>query len=197
MLRKIGAEAKLSNDRNVILGAGKLVLPGVGSFDTGMKNLAQLGLIPLLNEVVIGKRTPILGICLGMQLLGKSSGEGALPGLGWIDFRNERFTFGENTPGSDTAGGHRGALKIPHMGWNNIIIRRDSALFAGLTEDSRFYFVHSYHAVCEKSENVQAETNYGYDFASIVGQENIYGVQFHPEKSHKFGMRLLKNFAEL
>lgn len=187
MLKKIGAEAVISSEIHDIKKADKLVLPGVGSFDNGMKNITDLGLLPILNERVMEDRTPVLGICLGMQLFTKKGEEGILHGLGWIDAETIKFKFENN--------GNR--LKIPHMGWNSIIATQEDALFTGLNGDLRFYFVHSYHIVCDNEEEILAKTHYGYDFVSSVRKENIFGVQFHPEKSHKFGMRILKNFVEL
>lgn len=186
MFRKIGVESTLSSEPSVIEKADKLVLPGVGSFDSGMKNLQERGLVPILNKKVVQEKTPILGVCLGMQLMGKRSEEGSLPGLGWIDAQSIRFGFN-----GDDAG-----LRIPHMGWNMLSIPRPHKLFAGLEDENRYYFVHSFHMVCSHEENILARTRYGFPFTSAVVKGNIIGVQFHPEKSHKFGMRLLKNFSE-
>jgi glutamine amidotransferase len=187
MFKKIGISATSSSSSDQIEKAEKLILPGVGSFDAGMENLKRSGLIPILSEKVIRKRTPILGICLGMQLFGSKSEEGGMLGLGWIDAETAKFKFVEG----------QSNLKIPHMGWNNIVLKKESPLFKDMPEDSRFYFVHSYHLVCNDEKDIVAKTFYGYEFTSIVQKENIYGVQFHPEKSHKFGMKLLKNFAEI
>jgi glutamine amidotransferase len=184
MLKKIGAEAKISSDPSVIGSATKLILPGVGSFDNGMRNLEELGFIPALNKKVLDG-TPILGICLGVQLFTKSSEEGNLAGLGWINARTIRFHFG---PQSND-------LKIPHMGWNTLKISRAHPIFNGLEIDPRFYFVHSYHLVCAEQTTILATTHHGYDFASIVAKGNILGTQFHPEKSHKYGLQLLRNWV--
>ena len=186
MFKKIGAEACIASDPTVVEKADKLILPGVGSFDAGMQRLESRGLIPILERMVLDKKIPILGVCLGMQLLSKRSEEGQLPGLGWLDAETERFQFC----------GINATLKIPHMGWNQISVKQEHPLFADLQHYNRFYFVHSYHVVCEKAENILATTHYGFDFTSAVIKENIMGVQFHPEKSHKFGMLLLKNFVE-
>ena len=186
MLKKIGAPAIISSDTEEILRADKLILPGVGAFDNGMKNLNALGLIPVVEEKVLHNKTPILGICLGMQLMTKNSEEGTLPGLGWIDAETIRF---RHEPAMN--------LKIPHMGWNSVAAAKDSPLFKGMYPDPRFYFVHSFHAVCYNAQDVLATSHYGYDFVSAFQRGNIMGVQFHPEKSHKYGMRLLNNFAEL
>ena len=184
MLKKIGAKSIISDDPLEIKGADKLILPGVGAFDSGMRNLKQLGLIPLLEEKVLEQQTPMLGICLGMQLFSKRSDEGSQDGLGWFDAQAVHFKF-EMT-----------SLRVPHMGWNSIEVRKEHPVLKGLYQDARFYFVHSYYLVCNVSENVLATTQYGYPFASIIQHQNIIGVQFHPEKSHKFGMQLLKNFVE-
>ena len=187
MLKKIGAIAIVSSDHDTIAKADKLILPGVGSFDTGMRNLTERNMITLLNNLVLEEKIPILGVCLGMQLLSRKSEEGNLPGLGWIDAETIRFNFQDAN--SD--------LKIPHMGWNQISVRQSHPLFTDIEAMNRFYFVHSYHAVCVNPGNILATTSYGVDFTSAVVKDNIMGVQFHPEKSHKFGMRLLKNFVEL
>ena len=186
MLKKVGAQSTISSDPQIITAADKLVLPGVGAFDNGMRNLAQRGLAELLNAQVLQHKKPILGLCLGMQLFTRASEEGQLKGLGWINAQTVRFKF-------DQANAD---LKIPHMGWNTLRIHRLHPLLADLEKDARFYFVHSYHLICNDPESALATTTYGYDFASVVAQDNILGAQFHPEKSHKFGMKLLKNFAE-
>ncbi|MBU0675974.1 MAG: imidazole glycerol phosphate synthase subunit HisH [Proteobacteria bacterium] len=185
MLKKVGAEGIISSDPEVILRAEKLILPGVGAFDQGVANLENLGLIPILNEKVLVQATPIIGICLGMQLMTESSEEGKNSGLGWVKGRTVRFDRQRTKQ-----------LKIPHMGWDVIIPRKESDLMDGLSHDARFYFVHSYHVLCENTADVLTTTTYGYEFASSFQHGNIFGVQFHPEKSHKYGMKLLKNFVE-
>jgi glutamine amidotransferase len=186
MLKKVGAQAAVSSEAEMIERADRLILPGVGAFDNAIKNLTDRGLIPLLNTKVVRDKTPILGVCLGMQLLAQRSEEGHLPGLGWLDAEVIRFKF-------DPAHAH---LKIPHMGWNTLQICQPHPLWAELDAEPRFYFVHSYHLACRSMDTVLAQTHYGYAFTSAVAKENILGVQFHPEKSHKFGMRLLNNFAK-
>jgi len=186
MLKKVGAQSTISSDPDTIKAAEKLILPGVGAFDNGMKNLAQRGLVDLLNEQVLERKKPILGHCLGMQLFARTSEEGRLNGLGWIDAQTVRFKFD----------GANAQLKIPHMGWNTLQILKTHPLLADLDPNARFYFVHSYYLRCNNPENVVATTTYGCDFPSVVVQDNILGAQFHPEKSHKFGMKLLKNFVE-
>ena len=184
MLKKIGVESKASSDKEDIKKASKLILPGVGSFDSGMKNLENLGLIPILNKKVIEEKTFILGICLGMQLFCRKSEEGNLHGLEWIDADVKKFKT-------------KDSLKIPHMGWNTINIQKNDPIFSENKTESIFYFVHSYHLACDNKNDILATTNHGYDFPSIIKKENIVGVQFHPEKSHSYGMGLLKNFLEL
>jgi len=185
MLSRIGVEAVITADAGVITAAQKLILPGVGAFDAAMANLEKSGLIPVLDRQVRDRGVPILGICLGMQLFSKRSEEGKTPGLGWLDAETVRFQF-------DPAHAH---LKIPHMGWNSIQVLRGSPILDGSDEDSRYYFVHSYHVRCAREENVLAVTRHGELFHSAVISGNIYGTQFHPEKSHKFGLRLLENFS--
>lgn len=185
MLQRVGSRGVISGDPALISGAEKLILPGVGSFDAAMRNLSERGLLPVLSEKVCLRKTPVLGICLGMQLLTSRSEEGELPGLGWISAETRRFDFPQ------------GGLKIPHMGWNSVREEKDSPLLSGTGGEQRFYFVHSYHVVCHDRRDVLATASYGGDFVAAVSRDNIYGVQFHPEKSHRFGMGLMKNFAEL
>jgi len=185
MLRKLGLKASISSKEDDIAQAHKLILPGVGAFDNGMTKLKEMGLLGILNQKVLKDRIPILGVCLGMQLLTEKSEEGSLPGLGWIKGETVRFRF------PDTL-----TLKIPHMGWNTVTIEKESPLFEQMFEEPRFYFVHSYHVVPENDEDILTKTHYGYEFVSTIVRDNIAGVQFHPEKSHKFGMQVLRNFAE-
>ncbi|PQV57276.1 glutamine amidotransferase [Sediminibacterium magnilacihabitans] len=186
MFKRIGVESRISGDPAVITDAQKLLLPGVGAFDAAMQSLENSGLIPVLHRKALDEKVPILGICLGMQLLTAYSEEGNLPGLGWISAKTIKFNFPDN-----------GALKIPHMGWNDIIYQNESLLTKDLPDEPRFYFVHSYYVQCNKRDHVLCTTKYGTEFDSIICQGNIYGAQFHPEKSHKFGMKLLKNFSEI
>jgi glutamine amidotransferase len=187
MLRKIGAEARISSSVNDLQSASKLILPGVGAFDEGMSNLNRSGLRETLDELVLGTKLPVLGLCLGMQLLSKGSEEGKLAGLGWIEGECVRFPTSLRESG----------LKIPHMGWNSLEAQSSSSLFAGFSDPPRFYFVHSYHLVCADPADVVATVHHGIDVAAAVTHGNVMGVQFHPEKSHTHGMRLLKAFAEI
>ncbi len=187
MLKKIGIKASVASDAEMLQDANKLILPGVGAFDAGMRKLRETGLIPTLNELVLEKKIPTLGLCMGMQMMTKKSTEGIEDGLGWFDAETIRFSFSLE----------KAHLKIPHMGWNTISPRREHLLFTDFEDDVRFYFVHSYHVICHDESLSLAETEYGYSFSSIIQKENIIGAQFHPEKSHKFGMKLFENFAEL
>jgi imidazole glycerol-phosphate synthase subunit HisH len=184
MLRKIGVESVITADLAVIDAADKLILPGVGAFDTGMTNLERAGMLPVLNKKV-EQGTPVLGICLGMEILTRGSEEGRCPGLGWIEGRTVRFAFPDRAD----------KLNVPHMGWNNVQPSSTSTLLRDMPDDARFYFVHSYYVACDSEADVAGRTHYGTDFASVVEHGNVMGTQFHPEKSHRFGMTLLRNFV--
>lgn len=190
MLRAIGAKCEITGDREAISRADKLVLPGVGAFDAGMTRLEEGGLDTLVKEQVTAGK-PVLGICLGMQLLGLSSEEGEKAGLGLIPFHTQRFDFAAHGVNPSLAS----RLKVPHMGWDVADFEKNSPLTVGIKGQQRYYFVHSYHAVCDEPSDVLMTCDYGYKFAAAVSRDNVYGVQFHPEKSHDFGMRLLENFA--
>lgn len=185
MLRRIGAEVSITADASDLARADKYILPGVGAFDHGMRGLQALR--PVLEDCVLGEGRPLLGICLGMQMMAGASEEGLEPGLGWIPGQVERFRQGNEAA----------RLKVPHMGWNALHPERAHPLLAGLEEGARFYFVHSFHFVCEDSSDVLARSSYGGSFASVIQRENLMATQFHPEKSHRFGMRLLRNFIGL
>ncbi len=186
MLRKIGVSSMVTSNASDIANADKIILPGVGAFDNGMTKLQSLDLIGILNYKVNKDHVPILGICLGMQLMTHSSDEGQLCGLCWVKGRVVKFNFEESD------------LKVPHMGWNNICLKKtESKLFTDMYDEPRFYFVHSYYVECEDKKDVLSETTYGSPFVSAIEHENIFGVQFHPEKSHKYGMRLLENFCKI
>jgi len=183
--QRLHLPAVISSNPCKIEHAGKLILPGVGHFRSGMAHLQKLDLIPALNIAVLERKVPILGICLGMQLFGVESEEGSVVGLGWLDASTRRFTI------QDTK-----KYKIPHMGWNSITAQKSSSLLNGLNRDALFYFVHSYHVVCNRSDDILCVTAYENEFVSAVQRNNIYGTQFHPEKSHKSGMQMLLNFAQ-
>lgn len=185
--QKVGCEAIITNDIDIIKNASKIVLPGVGAFSDGMKHLGELGLIDVLNEEVIKNKKPFLGICLGMQLISNKSYEhGQTKGLGWIDA--EVFKFDFNTVNKK--------LKVPHVGWNNTNYKNKSLLFNGIKDNSDFYFVHSYHFKTDE-DIITSFTNYGFDFISSINKDNIYAFQFHPEKSQTVGLKLLENFVNL
>jgi imidazole glycerol-phosphate synthase subunit HisH len=184
MFRKIGVEALISSNPTQIEQADKLVLPGVGAFDTCASKLQESGLVDLVNYKVLVQKTPVLGVCVGMQLLTSGSEEGQLPGLNWIEGKIIRFQSEKMPVGS----------KIPHMGWTDVTPVGNHLLFAGI-QQPRFYFVHSYHPQLDDNSNVLVKAHYGYDFTAGMQKGHIMGVQFHPEKSHKFGMQLLDNFT--
>lgn len=184
MFKRIGAAAQVTGDAAVLAHASKILLPGVGAFDSAMQRIADSGLREVLDRKALHERVPTLGICLGMQLLTRGSDEGQLPGLGWIGATTLRFP--------NIAG-----LKVPHMGWNLVTPTQHSPLTAGLPEESRFYFVHSYFVRVDDERDSLLKAHYGVSFDAAVSHGNIFGAQFHPEKSHKFGMKLLANFASL
>lgn len=186
MVSKVGGEATISGDFKDMDVAEKIILAGVGAFDHGMGGLRDGGWIEALNEAALVRHVPVLGICLGMQLMCKSSEEGRLTGLGWIDAEVKRFSLPAES-----------GLKVPHMGWNTVTIAKGNPLISADQGEQRFYFVHSYHVICSNSADTLAIAHHGYDFAAAFGHENVFGVQFHPEKSHKFGMALMKKFVEL
>jgi glutamine amidotransferase len=184
MLRKIGAEGVRTADPAMIRQADKIILAGIGAFDGAVGRLAELGLVDVLNEMVLERRVPTLGVCLGMQLMARSSEEGSQAGLGWLDAEVRRFSF---PPGQ--------GLPVPHMGWEAVHLTRPSPLFADDGEERRFYFSHAYHLVCHDPGDVAATATYGYEFAAAVQRGNILGTQFHPEKSHVFGAELYRRFV--
>jgi len=186
MVKKVGGRATVARGADDLLAADKLILPGVGAFDHGMERLHRLGYADALTRKVVDEGTPILGICLGIQLFTRRSEEGERPGLGWIDADTVRFRFDEG----------RRDLKIPHMGWSPVQVRRPHPLFAEPDQPRRFYFVHSYHVVCDDPADVLATAAYGIEFTAAVAHGNIIGTQFHPEKSHRYGMALMRHFVE-
>jgi len=181
----LGIPVSMASTPDELLSAKKLILPGVGAFDNAMERLEESGLRETLHHVVQDERVPVLGVCVGMQMLARSSAEGTRPGLGWIDAEVKKFST--SVKGS--------ARRVPHMGWNDVRLTRPSTLFDGL-EDARFYFLHSYFLEAHKAADVLALTDYGGEFACGVSSGTVFGVQFHPEKSHQWGSRLLRNFAE-
>ena len=187
LFKRLNLDVQLTSDPDEVKRATKLVLPGVGHFAWGMRNLRKLGLIEALHESVMIRRVPILGICLGMQLFSRKSEEGNGVGLGWIEAETRRF---ELPPDSSR-------LRIPHMGWNSLEIKKSSPLLNNVGQNSLFYFAHSFHVVCADTADILATTRYGIEFVSCLRRENIFGIQFHPEKSHRDGVQLLTNYAEL
>ncbi len=182
--KRVGADAVITNDAGEIVKADKIILPGVGHFKKGMENLQKLGLIEILNKKVLKDGVPFLGICLGAQLITRHSEEGDAVGLSWVNAKTLRFDADKK-------------LKIPHMGWNSISIKKKSDLLNGLDNDSQFYFVHSYYIECENNDEAIGITSYGREFVCALQKGNIYGVQFHPEKSHDSGLRIIKNFLNM
>jgi len=187
MIKKVGGQSIITSEKDIINNAKKILLPGVGSFDNAMINLKNLDLLDILNNKVLIERIPIMGICLGMQLLTNGSDEGSEIGLSYIDAYTKKFDFEqieENLP-------------IPHMGWNKTSLEKESKLYYNNEDKNRrFYFVHSYAVECNNKDDILTTTEYGYQFVSSFEKDNIIGCQFHPEKSHKYGMRLFKNFVE-
>jgi glutamine amidotransferase len=184
--RKLGGDITVTSNPAEINNADKIVLPGVGHFGKAMDNLRNLNLLETLNENVLIKKKPILGICLGMQLMAKKSEEGNAEGLGWFDADVVHFNVSDKL-----------RYKIPHTGWNQITNTKESMLMKGIPDSSEFYFVHSYHFKCNNQQDILNLTDYEYSFPSAVEKDNIFGVQYHPEKSHELGVRLLNNFIAL
>ena len=185
-LSLVGVSSVVSSDPDVIISAKRLVLPGVGHFGKAMGNLRSRGLTEALDEAVLKKKIPILGICLGMQLMAQYGSEGAEEGLGWFDGSVVRFEVQDEL-----------RYKVPHMGWNQAQQAKPSALLNSIDQLSEFYFLHSYHYVTETPDEVLMNTSYSYNFVSAIEKKNMYGCQFHPEKSHECGQHLLKNFATI
>lgn len=189
MLNKVGVESKISSNPDEIESAEKLILPGIGAFDKGMENLQKLGLLEVINHKVLTQKVPVLGICLGMQLMTQKSEEGIINGFGWVDAETRKFKFDPQE-----------GLKVPHIGWNTISTTPHNSEIANtlhINNDDRFYFVHSYYVHCSEQSIELTNTHFGGPFCSAFVKGNIIGVQFHPEKSHKYGMKLLKGFSEM
>lgn len=187
MYKRLGFEATRAKTAAELTGATKIILPGVGAFDKAMELLDASGMRPVLEDLVVEKKVPVLGICVGMQILASASDEGTSAGLGWIPGRVRSFGSVEESS----------KLPLPHMGWNDVAPAPGSALFAGLESDARFYFLHSFFFDSSDPAHVSARATYGLNFGCAVSSGNVHGVQFHPEKSHHYGALLLKNFAEL
>lgn len=185
--RRLNIPVSVASSTTDLASASKLILPGVGSFDHAMKLLDRSGMRSALEDLVMRDGVPVLGICVGMQMLAKSSEEGELRGLGWIDGAVRRFDVSTLPHGTH----------LPHMGWNDVTPVASDGLFKGMENDARFYFLHSYYFQCYEQGNVLAVSDYGARFSCAVSHQNVYGVQFHPEKSHHYGSQLLKNFWEL
>jgi len=185
--KRLGIAAEIVDSPDALKNADRIILPGVGAFDWAMTRLNESGMRDQLEELVIGKRRPVLGICVGMQMMAGRSEEGELPGFHWIDGEVRRFDEGSFTA----------KTCLPHMGWNDVAPKQNDSLFRGLDQQARFYFLHSYYFSPQRNADVLAETDYNGQFASSVQSENLFGVQFHPEKSHHWGIRLLQNFAEI
>lgn len=186
MIQKLGYDVSITKIESEIRSAEKIILPGVGSFDNAVKKLKNTGLIPALSDLALVHNKPFLGICLGMQLLFKSSEEGVCEGLGWINGKVVKFDQTKLL-----------TEKIPHMGWNTVTSNTQSPLFRDVNSEIRFYFTHSFHVIDVIESEIIGTTNYGYNFISAVQRNNIFGVQFHPEKSHRFGLQLMQKFLEL
>lgn len=186
MFRRLGIDAIITDDHNKISNADKLLLPGVGHFKKGIENFHDSGLYDLLNELVLYKKKHILGICLGAQLMTKHSEEGEVDGLGWVDATTIKFRTD-----------HYPDLKVPHMGWSDVTLEQNNPLWVGLPSEPRFYHVHTYHFNFTNVSEVSATADYGYQFPCAFMKDNIFGTQFHPEKSHKFGMKIFENFNRL
>ena len=182
MLKRLGADAAITSDPLMIRTADRLILPGVGAFDAAMQTLADLELIDVLHDRVRAG-VPVLGLCLGMEIMAEASEEGRLPGLGWIPGRVVRFAF----PPTEMR-------RVPHMGWNYVTPVADLPLLRDLGHRPRFYFAHSYHFATRVADDIAATTTYGLPFASVIHRDNVTGIQFHPEKSHRFGLKLFENF---
>lgn len=177
---------KITSKKEDIISAKKIILPGIGHYATGMSNLKKSGLLEVLYTCVMENKIPVLGICLGMQIMTEWGEEGQSSGLGWVKGKTIRFSFAQKNRN----------LKIPHIGWNTIHQEKKNNLLKKIGNESFFYFAHSYYLQCEEKNDILATSQYGFDFTSVIQKNNIYGVQFHPEKSHKAGLQLLKNFIE-
>jgi glutamine amidotransferase len=186
IVKYLGYDAIVTKNQETINTAKKIILPGVGSFDAGMDSLNNSGMKDVLNQKVLVEKTPILGICLGMQMMTRGSEEGSLEGLGW--FEADTIKFDQKIDQN---------IRIPHMGWNNVFPLKYKEMFLEINQETRFYFVHSYYVRADNTADVLTTTKHGIEFHSAIQKDNIFGVQFHPEKSHKFGMHFMKSFIQL
>ena len=187
VFKRLNIPSKIAKCENDLMDSSKLILPGVGHFDYAMSQLNKSGMRNRLNELVLIENVPVIGICVGMQMMSRKSDEGILDGLGWIDAEVKKFD--ESTISHHT--------KLPHMGWNDVTPNKNHPLFRGLEQEAIFYFLHSFYFKCLDEKNSISKTDYGINFSSSVQHNNIYGIQFHPEKSHSFGEKLLENFSKL
>lgn len=185
--KRLNIPVSVADNTEELVKATKIILPGVGAFDWAMTRLNESGMRTCLDELVLSEKRPVLGVCVGMQMMAKKSDEGKLEGLNWIDAEVKKFDdtdFEQKT-------------HLPHMGWNDVMPQKENCLFEQMENNPRFYFLHSYYFLPHKSKEILAVTEYNYEFASAVYSDNIFGVQFHPEKSHQWGIQLLKNFANI
>jgi imidazole glycerol-phosphate synthase subunit HisH len=187
VFKRLHIPSKIAKCENDLMGSSKLILPGVGHFDYAMSQLNKSGMRDRLDELVLIEKIPVMGICVGMQMMAHKSDEGTLDGLCWIDACVKKFD--EATINQHT--------KLPHMGWNDVIPIKNHPLYKGLEQEAIFYFLHSFYFKCSNQKNSISKTDYGINFSSSVQHDNVYGIQFHPEKSHSYGERLLENFAKL
>lgn len=185
--KKLNLNYIVASQTEHLIGISKIILPGVGAFDHAMTKFLESEMKPALDELVLYKKVPVLGICVGMQMLAQSSEEGLLPGLGWIDGTVKKLTSSSTND----------SIRLPHMGWNKVLLKKEHALFKDLDQEARFYFLHSYYFECTDPAHILATSEYGASFASVIHKNNIFGIQCHPEKSHDNGITYLKNFGEL
>lgn len=187
ILKNLNVEFSIASTPEELAKSTKIILPGVGAFDHAMAKLNESGLRETLDDMVLNKKVPVVGICVGMQMMAKRSDEGTSEGLGWIDAEVKKFDVSKI----------QFKTHLPHMGWNDIVATKELPILKGLEENAKFYFLHSYYFQCNDDSNIIATAEYGVDFTCAANKDNIFGVQFHPEKSHQWGIQLLKNFSEL